>query len=119
MESQNACWQRALSRALHMEVRELKRICKPFVVEGGALLSEVIDALMRANNYEKMDVDYRVEEVMNFMDSKHNELVIATEEHIFYVNNDTVYDNVTDYNKVYFLNEVAEAVYYRVKGEMA
>ena len=117
-EEPSDCWQRALTRALGMKRSELKNICKPFINDSGGLVDIVSEALLLKNGYTRMDAEYRVEEVINFMDSKHNDIVISTADHIFYVSNDTIYDNVTDYSKAFFLNETTKTIYYRVKGEM-
>jgi hypothetical protein len=101
-----------------MKRSELKKICKPFITDNGGLLPEATEALLRAHNYTKIDADHRVEEMVNIVDSKHNEFVMSTADHLFYVSDDTIHDNVTDYNKAYFLNEMVETIYYRVKGEM-
>lgn len=94
VKNMNDCWNVALSYALQTPYEDIRKLFKPFIESSGGLRIPFIRGVLLREGFSNFNMGetLTVKQVVKFLDSKHNHLIICIDNHVFYVDNKTIID---------------------------
>lgn len=111
--NENDCWNVALMYALEKPYEEVRTSVSQFIEKNGSLRGGFIAGILSHNGFIGVEFDdATVKEIIPYIDSCHNHIVIVTKKHTFYVNNRIIFDSM-ELKKL--LKKKVNTVYYKEK----
>ena len=111
------CWCDALALATGKSYDEIWALFQPFLFESGSLESHFISGYLMLNGYERLMISTgdSVGDLFQVLDSRNNDIVIEIDDHVVYVSNNRIHDNVHVGNTSRYLCVTATGYYRRPK----
>ena len=110
------CWAIAISKATNQTYKDVYKLMTPFLDEEGGLDREVTYVYLERFGYARNNVNgYTVKELLQLYDTQNNKILVGIKDHIFYIENDTIYDNKDIEYRGYTYDSEVEVVYHKAK----
>ena len=94
----NSCWAIAISKATGKTYKEVYNLLKPIMSKDGGLNNSLTIGYLQTQGFTKVTLnETSVKETIQHTDTVNNHIIIryydGNSAHVFYVHNDTIYDN--------------------------